>query len=102
MKLVICHGETSVEHMVFLLEPGGLKRPYRVCTMDYLWREVAVSQGVPVYFFTDKLRMMQFVLKYQGSDRPVAVVVKDGTDESRSMAASFHAMNAVDFSVNQT
>lgn len=104
MKLVICHGATSVEHMLILLRPDGLKRPYRVVTMDEMWWEVAASLDLPRFFFTDKLRMMRFVLKhgFRNELRPVAVIVKDGTEDSAAMAASFHAMNAVELNVHQT
>lgn len=85
------------------LAEGGLKRPFRVLTMDQTWWEVAEALELPRYFFKDKLRMMQFVLRngYQDADvRPVALIAKDGTDKTREMIASFYAMGAVDLSFN--
>lgn len=90
--------------MLIMLRPDGVKRPYRVCTMDYVWKEAALSEGHAVYFFTDKLRMMQFVLKYgiEKGDRPVAVTVKDGTEDSMAMGASLYAMGLVELNIHPT
>lgn len=74
-----------------LLEKGGLRRPYRVVTMDKAWYHKASEEKLPRFFFTDKLGMMQFCLGH----KLVCVTVKDGTEQTASVAASFYAMGAV-------
>lgn len=90
--------------MLMILGPDGLKRPYRVCTMDYVWKEAARSVGLTTYFFEDKLLMMRFVLKYgiEKGDKPVAIVVRDGSGDSAEMSASLHAMGFIEMNVAQT
>ena len=64
--------------------------------MDVLWWEAAAELGLPRYFFTDKLKMMQFCLGHH----LICVTTKDGSDETISMAASFHAMGATEFNIH--
>ena len=93
MKLVVCQGEGS---NFSILEPDGIKRPYHVVTMDELWWEAAAELGLPRLFFKSALRMMNFCLC---KDTVIAVVVKDGTVESGTVAASYYAMGAVTFDI---
>jgi hypothetical protein len=72
-------------------EPGhGVKRPYTVLTMQEEWWEAAAELGIPRRFFKNKLALMKNVL---GSEI-VAVIAKDGEEETASIAASMYAMNA--------
>lgn len=81
-----------------MLEPTGLKRPYKLVTMQEIWFAVAAEFGLPRYLFSDKLALMKFVL----GGHIIGMVIKDGQEESWSMSASLEAMNAVMLNLHQT
>lgn len=72
-------------------EREGLRRPYYVVTMDATWLEAAAEFGLPRFFFTDKLALMQFVRTHD----IICIEARDKSEESLSMGASMFAMGAV-------
>lgn len=72
-------------------ERDGLRRPYYVVTMDAAWFEAAAEEGLPRFFFTDKLALMQFVRGHH----IICIEARDKSEESLSMGASMFAMGGV-------
>lgn len=94
MTLIVCHGESAMSTMHDSLI--SLRPPRRVVTIDHVWWELAADMGLPRYWFTSKLSMMQFCL----GRRTIAMIVKgDKNQKTREMAASMKAMNVLIFNI---
>lgn len=87
--IVVCAGEThrGTRHDALF----SVRKPILVATMEPDWYLSAEQMRLPRAFFSDKLRMMRFVLK--NDNRAIMLGVdKDGNPETWEMIASFHAM----------
>lgn len=87
MRYVVCHGKCDKTVRADALR--SVKRPYVVVTMQPDWFDTAMKLRLQRYQFSDKLKLMRFVLGKQ----TLCLHAKDGTEDSMAFGASMYAMN---------
>lgn len=91
-RMLVCVGETTPEHMLYVLSEG-IRKPFKVVTMEEEWFEAAAELGLPRYLFKTKLNLMLFVRIHH----IICVWIRETCGlKQLSTVASLHAMGAVE------